>query len=157
VRPLIANPDGSPSDISRAHQIRCPEPGWWDVAGGKLTTYRLMAEQTVDQIVCHLSAAAKPCATADELLLPVGETQRYSGILPAPKTREAVEHFVRHEWALRLEDVLLRRGGWAHYGQMTDAEVEEVAQWFATAAGWPAGRLESELEHWRTSCQRRGC
>ena len=25
------------------------EPGWFDVAGGKLTTYRLMAEQTVDQ------------------------------------------------------------------------------------------------------------
>ena len=30
-----------PSDVSRAHEIHNPEPGWWDVAGGKLTTYRL--------------------------------------------------------------------------------------------------------------------
>src|SRR5439155_26253099 len=55
LRPLIANPDGTPSDISRSHEIRNPEPGWWDVAGGKLTTYRLMAEQTVDQIVKSLN------------------------------------------------------------------------------------------------------
>jgi len=32
VRPLIADPGGKPSDISRAHQIQNPEPGWWDVA-----------------------------------------------------------------------------------------------------------------------------
>ena len=46
----MADPHGRPSDISRAHEIRSPEPGWWDVAGGKLTTYRLMGEQTVDQL-----------------------------------------------------------------------------------------------------------
>ena len=51
LRPLVADPSGKPSDISRAHEIHNPEPGWWDVAGGKLTTYRLMGEQTVDQIV----------------------------------------------------------------------------------------------------------
>ena len=33
-----------------------PEPGWIDVAGGKLTTYRLMAEQTIDLIARHLNA-----------------------------------------------------------------------------------------------------
>src|SRR2546422_593647 len=44
LRPLLADRAGAggPSDISRAHQIRTPEPGWWDVAGGKLTTYRLI-------------------------------------------------------------------------------------------------------------------
>ena len=156
VRPLIANADGSPSDISRAHQIRCPAPGWWDVAGGKLTTYRLMAEQTVDQIVPHLGTAVQACTTADEPLLPVGEAPRFSGIGPAPQTREAVEHFVRHEWAMRLGDVLLRRGGWAHYNRLTDEEVEAVAQWFAEAAGWSETQMKSELEHWRAICQRRG-
>ena len=55
LRPLIADPDGKPSEISRSHQIDNPEPGWWDVAGGKLTTYRLMAEQTVDHIVKWLN------------------------------------------------------------------------------------------------------
>ena len=52
LRPLIAvQARGGPSDISRAHQIAMPEPGWFDVAGGKLTTYRLIAEQVVDRIV----------------------------------------------------------------------------------------------------------
>ena len=39
LRPLVADPSGKPSDVSRAHEIHNPEPGWWDVAGGKLTTY----------------------------------------------------------------------------------------------------------------------
>ena len=30
------------------------EPGWLDVAGGKLTTYRLIAEETVDRLVRFL-------------------------------------------------------------------------------------------------------
>ena len=34
LRPLLADPKGEPSDISRAHEIHSPEPGWWDVAGG---------------------------------------------------------------------------------------------------------------------------
>jgi glycerol-3-phosphate dehydrogenase len=59
LRPLIADANGKPSDISRSHEIRMPEPGWWDVAGGKLTTYRLMAEQTVDQIIKWLRLAAQ--------------------------------------------------------------------------------------------------
>ena len=42
IRPLIDTGPArgcpvDPSDISRAHQIRMPEPGWFDVAGGKLT------------------------------------------------------------------------------------------------------------------------
>src|SRR6266576_2402164 len=88
LRPLIANPDGTPSDISRSHEIRNPEPGWWDVAGGKLTTYRLMAEQTVDQIVKSLNElnglnrGLTACRTADEPLLPQNEVTGVSGILP---------------------------------------------------------------------------
>jgi glycerol-3-phosphate dehydrogenase len=40
--------------ISKCDQIRMSEPGWFDVAGGKLTTYRLMAEQTVDRVCEYL-------------------------------------------------------------------------------------------------------
>ncbi len=156
VRPLLAQPDGSPSDISRAHQIRCPEPGWWDVAGGKLTTYRLMAEQTVDQIVRHLGGPARPCVTAEEKLLPPGETPLFSSVQPVPPTREAVEHFVRHEWAWHLDDILLRRSGWCLYEPMTDGDVAQVSQWFASAAGWTEEQRTAELETWRASCQRPG-
>jgi glycerol-3-phosphate dehydrogenase len=149
VRPLIANPDGSPSDISRAHQIRCPETAWWDIAGGKLTTYRLMAEQAVDQIVKHLGAAAKPCRTADEPLLAPAEERRFTGIVPPPCTREAVEHYVRHEWARSLEDVLLRRSGWHYYQRPSERLIEQVAGWMAESAGWTPAQKEAEVRAWQ--------
>ncbi|MGB7157003.1 MAG: glycerol-3-phosphate dehydrogenase/oxidase, partial [Tepidisphaeraceae bacterium] len=66
LRPLIAggsNGKGKPSDISRRHQIRMTQPGWIDVAGGKLTTYRLMAEQTVDEVVDYTKRPAARCTT----------------------------------------------------------------------------------------------
>ena len=145
IRPLIANPDGSPSDISRAHQIRCPEPGWWDIAGGKLTTYRLMAEQAVDQIVKHLGVTAQPCRTADQPLLNAQQMSPFSGIRPAPCTREAVEHYVRREWALRLEDVLLRRSGWHYYNRPSAATLEQIAGWMAELAGWSPEQRRAEV------------
>jgi len=146
LRPLIANPDGSPSDISREHQIKSPEPGWWDIAGGKLTTYRLMAEQAIDQIVRYLGATAQPCRTATEPLLPAEERNAFSGILPAPFTREAVEHYVHREWALKLEDVLLRRSGWHYYQRWSPAAIEQAADWMAEAAGWSPDRRREEVE-----------
>jgi glycerol-3-phosphate dehydrogenase len=149
LRPLIANPDGSPSDISRAHQITCPEPAWWDVAGGKLTTYRLMAEQTVDQIAKHLGARTTPCRTATEPLLRPEQVNAFSGILPAPRGREAVEHYVRNEWALRLEDVLLRRSGWHYYNRNSPKALEEIAGWMASASGWTDAQLREELDAFR--------
>ncbi len=150
LRPLIANPDGSPSDISRAHQIKTPEPGWWDIAGGKLTTYRLMSEQAVDQIVRHLGAKAQPCRTATETLLSPQQVTPFTGILPAPWSREAVEHYVRYEWANRLEDVLLRRSGWHYYNRASAAKLEEVAGWMADAAGWSPERRRAEVEACQT-------
>ena len=66
---------GGPSDISRAHQIRMPEPGWFDVAGGKLTTYRRIAQQVVDRIVRYQGRKAEPCRTAIEPLLMPGQAE----------------------------------------------------------------------------------
>jgi glycerol-3-phosphate dehydrogenase len=143
VRPLIANPDGSPSDISRAHQIRCPEPGWWDVAGGKLTTYRLMAEQTVDQIAAQLGKTPAKCRTATEPLVDAGDP--YSSLLPPHCTREAVEHYVRHEWSEHLDDVLIRRTSWHYYHRNTASQAEQVATWMAELAGWSPERRQAEL------------
>lgn len=143
LRPLIAKPDGSPSDISRAHQIKCPEPGWWDVAGGKLTTYRLMAEQAVDAIAKHLGGAYADCRTAAEPLLTGGNG--FSGILPPPCTREAVAHYVNDEWAVHLDDVLVRRTSWHYYHRDRRAQAERVATWMAELAGWSDARRSEEL------------
>jgi glycerol-3-phosphate dehydrogenase len=150
VRPLIANPNGSPSDVSRTHQIKSSEPGWWDVAGGKLTTYRLMAEQTVDRIVRHLGVSTVPCRTADETLLTANEAL-FSGILPTPFGREAVEHFWRNEWAVTLTDVMVRRSGWHYYNTDAAAEAEQVADWMAQLAGWSQAQRDAEIAAYRES------
>ncbi|OAM88411.1 glycerol-3-phosphate dehydrogenase/oxidase [Termitidicoccus mucosus] len=145
LRPLIANRDGTPSDTSRAHQITNPEKGWWDIAGGKLTTYRLMAEQAVTKIAKFLGAAAAPCRTAKEPLLPAAEAAPYSGIIPPPVTADAVRHYVENEWAVHLDDVLLRRSSWHFYHGDIPARAPEIAQWMAAAAGWTPGRTAAEL------------
>ena len=128
VRPLIADPNGSPSDISRAHQIDNPEPGWWDVAGGKLTTYRLMAEQTVDQLCSHLRQSNLRCQTAETPLLSDSE-RMFSSVVPPPISREAVEHYVNHEWAMTVEDVMVRRSSWSLYHGDSYIQKEAVVDW----------------------------
>jgi glycerol-3-phosphate dehydrogenase len=154
LRPLIANRSGKPSDISRSHQIRTPEPGWWDVAGGKLTTYRLMAEQTVDRIsdwVKHtpgFDRMPKPCSTASEPLVPGNEAGKFSGIVPPEVSRSAVEHFVSKEWAVHLEDVMVRRTSWHYYHRNAAAIAERVADWMAESLGWPAEVRHRELEQY---------
>jgi glycerol-3-phosphate dehydrogenase len=90
LRPLVANWRGKPSDISRAHVIRPTEPGWWDIAGGKLTTYRLMAEQMVDRLAKYLNRPTPPCRTASEPLLEPAEVAQLSGIAPPPSVGVAV-------------------------------------------------------------------
>ena len=148
LRPLIADPNGKPSDISRSHQIQNPEPGWWDVAGGKLTTYRLMAEETVDRIISTLPAGTKgfnACQTATEPLLPETLTEGVSGILPPLCNRETVEHFCRAEWAIHLEDVMVRRSGWQHYHQDHVAMAGQVAAWMGQTLGWTPETRAAEL------------
>ena len=140
LRPLLADPHSVPSDISRSHKIHSPEPGWWDVAGGKLTTYRLMAEDTVDQIVKELTRSnalnrqIAPCRTASEALL--ASPPRFSGILPPEFSREAVQHFCAQEWAVHLDDIMIRRTSWRYYFADANARAARVADWMGEFLGW---------------------
>ncbi len=145
LRPLVANPDGTPSDISRAHQITSPEPGWWDVTGGKLTTYRLMAEQTVDNVARQLGRKLAACRTAAEPLLPADQVNAFSGLVPPPCTYEAVAHYVQEEWATHLDDVMVRRSSWHYYVENPSSVAEQVAKWMAELCGWSAAESDQEL------------
>jgi glycerol-3-phosphate dehydrogenase len=154
LRPLVADPNGKPSDISRAHEIHNPEPGWWDVAGGKLTTYRRMGEQTVDRIVKwlkglnQLNGGTARCRTAQEPLLPLAETQGLSGILPPQFGRRAVEHYVAREWAVHLDDVMVRRTSWHYFYRDAAAKAKQVADWMGELLGWSAETQSAELERY---------
>lgn len=167
LRPLIASGHGGPSDISRAHQIRMAEPGWLDVAGGKLTTYRLIAEQAVDRLqkrghstFSRRHAPPRPASgdrksrmslvsTAEEPLLPAEEVEGLSGILPPPLAAQVVEHYCRNEWAVHLEDVMLRRAGWHYYLTDADQVAQQVAGWMAETLGWGPSEREAELTGYR--------
>jgi len=103
LRPLMAGGEGlDPSEVSREHAIVNVDPGLLAIAGGKLTTYRLMAEEAVDQALKKLGFNRKldPCRTT-EVPLPGGEgfTLR---MLPAMVDDFAKRHALDHDVAQHL-------------------------------------------------------
>jgi len=81
VRPLIASGDPRKSvDISRKAELYETSSGMLTITGGKLTTWRRMAKQTVDRLV-EREAREAPCRTAE---IPLGMPAR-DGDLEAPE------------------------------------------------------------------------
>lgn len=144
VRPLIADPNGHPSDISRRHEIVMPHAGWIDVAGGKLTTYRLIAEQVVDRVFRHLGRRGPACTTAGELLVDPRSVP-HSRIIPPEVDLSVVRAACQGEWAAHLDDVMIRRTSWHYYYDDRAAIAAQVADWMAPMLGWDAATREAEL------------
>lgn len=71
VRPLVKDESSSEGKTSREHTIMSDDRGFTFVAGGKYTTYRLMAEQIVDRALKSFSfdtrASLKRCQTNEPL------------------------------------------------------------------------------------------
>jgi glycerol-3-phosphate dehydrogenase len=63
LRPLL-RAAGSTSDLSRRHAVLTSADGVVTVVGGKLTTYRRMAQDAVDAAVERAALVARPCTTA---------------------------------------------------------------------------------------------
>jgi glycerol-3-phosphate dehydrogenase len=148
LRPLVADPHGKPSDISRRHEVKMNRPGWWDVTGGKLTTYRLMAEETVDAIAKHANGRVSKCRTANLPLLEPSDVMA-SGILPPPIAQSVVEHCCRNEWARHLDDVMIRRTSWRHYHRDHLEIAGRTAHWMASLLGWDESTIDAEIARYR--------
>ncbi len=73
LRPLLDS-DGRTADLSRKHAVLTSEDGVITVVGGKLTTYRRMAQDTVDAVVTLAGLAAGPCRTRNLPLVGAGPT-----------------------------------------------------------------------------------
>jgi glycerol-3-phosphate dehydrogenase len=56
LRPLLAAGSASTAQLSREHAVFRPAPGLVAVAGGKYTTYRVMAKDAVDEVAKGLQA-----------------------------------------------------------------------------------------------------
>ncbi|MFS0894931.1 glycerol-3-phosphate dehydrogenase/oxidase [Microbacterium sp. 179-I 3D3 NHS] len=67
-RPLVAPPGGATREVKRNHEIRVDPDGLVTVVGGKLTTARHMAEQTIDAAQKVLGTTRR-CRTKDAPLL----------------------------------------------------------------------------------------
>lgn len=63
LRPLVDIGGGHTADVSRKHSVTVGPNGVVSIIGGKLTTYRQMAEDVVDRAVSSAGLTAAPCRT----------------------------------------------------------------------------------------------
>jgi glycerol-3-phosphate dehydrogenase len=104
-RPLVhVGTRRSPGAISREEVIEATAPGLLTVAGGKLTTYRAMAEETVDRLIEEAGFVAAPCVTARRPLVPPA----MGGEGPAPRTDPVAASRARGLFGPDADDVFAR-------------------------------------------------
>jgi len=101
LRPLLRPPrDVAPSAASREHRVVESATGLLTIAGGKLTTYRVMARDAVDRVAARLreldGRPRAPRVPTDRLPLPGGETSDLEGLVKAAMERGASERTARH-------------------------------------------------------------
>jgi glycerol-3-phosphate dehydrogenase len=136
LRPLVAGDDGAnTASLSRDHTLLISDSGLVTITGGKWTTYRRMAEDTVDQAATLAGLDERACVTrnlhlqgfhrhaesfgeleqygadAPELRALFGEDPRYARPLHQafPIRAGEVVWAARREMARTVEDVLARR------------------------------------------------
>jgi len=134
LRPLLTGETDQTSRLSREHAVAVTAPGLVTVAGGKYTTYRIMARDAVDAAGDELGDELAPSATqriplvgADQLEAATADvTERVTGELHLP---------------LALAEVLLRR-----YGSLAHEILDLIDQDPALGARRPgnANYLEAE-------------
>ncbi|MCS5718250.1 glycerol-3-phosphate dehydrogenase/oxidase [Herbiconiux sp. CPCC 205763] len=69
LRPLLAGESDQTSKLSREHLVAHSVPGLVVIAGGKWTTYRVMAKDAIDAAVSALDGRISPSVTQDIALL----------------------------------------------------------------------------------------
>jgi glycerol-3-phosphate dehydrogenase len=59
-----------------------------------------------------------------------------------------VEHYVTREWALHLDDIMLRRAGWHYYHQSAPMIALRVADWMGELLAWTVEEHSEELDRY---------
>jgi glycerol-3-phosphate dehydrogenase len=102
LRPLLES-GGRTSDVSRKHAVLSSPDGVVTVVGGKLTTYRQMAEDAVDTVVGARGLTAGPCRTKRLPLVGAGSRAALAEVV-------APARLVRR-YGLEAVDVVASTGG----------------------------------------------
>jgi glycerol-3-phosphate dehydrogenase len=80
LRPLLDAGPGETADLSRKHATLVSRTGVVTIVGGKLTTYRRMAEDAVDAAVEHAGIDAGECRTRELPLLGAADRVTLAGL-----------------------------------------------------------------------------
>ena len=159
LRPLVHDGRHETTDLSRQHAvIKEPERRLVTVIGGKLTTYRAMAEDGIDAALSLIGSAAPPTPTRRLALVGAADRAALRDLRFAPRlierygteasriggadaaqsadplvdglsaSRAEAVFAVRHEGALTPEDVVERRLGLGAVAEERAAALAAVAQ-----------------------------
>ncbi|HEX3492993.1 MAG TPA: glycerol-3-phosphate dehydrogenase/oxidase [Streptosporangiaceae bacterium] len=114
LRPLLTGESESTSKLSREHTVAHPVPGLVMIAGGKYTTYRLMARDAVDAVAHGLDGRVAPSCTD---VIPLAGADGFAALWNSRYglARSSGLHVARIEHLLR------------RYGSMTGEVLELIA------------------------------
>jgi len=172
IRPLIDERGLSATDVSREHRV-VEENGVITIAGGKLTTYRVMAKDVVDRITeaeCLTDSIQLKELCTDfpmdvdddirEYMIQVYSKDEIENIArlvrenPQLKERILPDHphiwveinfAVENEFAVRLSDVIIRRLG-LYFKESNGEVAKQIAEHMGKLLGWDSQRIEAEVE-----------
>jgi glycerol-3-phosphate dehydrogenase len=176
LRPLVkAAPGTRTSALSRDHTIVVSPSGLVTIAGGKWTTYRKMARDTVDRAAQFGEFEPRPCVTEDLYIHGAGtlvesDPIRYGAdatavTAMADSVPEGLERFhpdlpvrpadvvwaARHEMARSIEDVLARRTRCLVLNAMASLEIAEaVSRVLAPELQWSEATRERSVSDFQS-------
>ena len=179
LRPLLAGAANQRSaDLSRRHRVSRGPDGLVTIAGGKLTTYRAMAADTVDAVEAELGRPHTPSPTATlalrgALAVRDGKLGHLAGrygaearvieaimaadpslgepLVPTlPYLRAEAVYAARYEMARTLDDVLSRRTRSLILGRDASMAVAaDVARLLAGELGWTEAETDAHVAAYR--------
>lgn len=164
VRPLPFTTNHNADGITRRHFLR-EHPQFENlisVVGGKLTTYRSLAEECVNLVFRKLGRKSPACKTA-RVPLPGIDGSRAKEIAELAKrlstdTRSAEIVFAfENEFAKTLADCFLRRTMVGLNADRGLSEIEATAEVGRRFLGWSEERARREVENYREEISRMSC
>jgi glycerol-3-phosphate dehydrogenase len=167
IRPLATAAASNPTAVSREHSIVTDGSGVIHVTGGKLTTYRSMAAEIVDQVQKSLGEE-RDRAPTDSVELPgaereaeIARLQREDGGLAQPlvsglpHTGAHLVYGVSKEMAQTLSDLLIRRVHLAFetpdHGSSVAARAADIV---APLLGWDDQTKSARVREYKLDVER---
>ncbi len=154
LRPLVrSSASRATSQLSRDHVIEVSAAGLVTITGGKWTTFREMAEDTVNRAAAVGGLDSRPCCTASMALdatsavAPNGQERLHPQL---PISASDVRRAIDDEMARTLDDVLSRRTRCLLLDAKATLDIApQVAAQMATALNWSPAHQQAALEAFR--------